>query len=65
MVTTLLGFNLEQLLSVQPNHKFSLKTVCMIAYELINRLEVLHSQNFVYRDIKPENIMIGKDEECR
>ena len=31
----------------------------MIAYEIIDRLKHLHGKGYVYRDIKPENIMIG------
>ena len=31
----------------------------MIAYEIISRLENLHKLNYIYRDIKPDNIVIG------
>ena len=31
----------------------------MIGLEMIDRIKVIHSQNYIYRDIKPENIMIG------
>ena len=31
----------------------------MVAYELIEKIELIHSIDKVYRDIKPENIVIG------
>ena len=31
----------------------------MIGYEITEKLEVLHRIDFIYRDVKPENIVIG------
>ena len=42
--------------------KFSLKTVVMLADQMINRVEYLHSKGFVHGDIKPDNFLIGRDE---
>ena len=31
----------------------------MIGLEMIDRIKVIHNKHYIYRDIKPENIMIG------
>ena len=57
----LLGANLFELF-IQCKKKFSLKTVIMIALQMLDRLEALHSIGYIHRDIKPQNIMIGRAE---
>ena len=58
LITELLGPNLNDLYRYCKN-KFSITCVCLLALQMMNRLEYLHKCNYIHRDIKPENFVIG------
>ena len=46
-------------LFIENKRKFSLKEICLIGIQCIERLKGIHSKNYVHRNIKPENFRIG------
>ncbi|KAH0906649.1 hypothetical protein HID58_038476, partial [Brassica napus] len=58
LVMDLLGPSLEDLFNFC-SRKLSLKSVLMLADQMINRVEYFHSKSFLHRDLKPDNFLMG------
>ena len=60
LIMQLLGKSLDKLF-IDTNRHFSIKTVSQIAYQMVQRIEYVHSRGYIHRDIKPGNFLIGKN----
>ena len=61
LVLPLLGKSLHEIQSTK-NFNFEFKDICLIAIQIIERIQWVHSQKIIHRDIKPDNFLIGLDD---
>lgn len=54
-----LGPNLKSMIRRYSDKRFTLKDVVQIGIQLISRLQTLHTDGYLYLDLKPDNIVLG------
>jgi len=64
LLMELLGKSLDKLFS-ENDKSFSYKTIFQIGYQMVERIQYVHSKGYIHRDIKPGNFVVGRGEKSR
>ena len=64
LLMELLGKSIDKLFS-DNKKQFTYKTIFEIGYQMIERIEYVHSKGYIHRDIKPGNFVIGRGDKSK
>ncbi|CEI93285.1 Putative CK1/CK1/CK1-G protein kinase [Rhizopus microsporus] len=59
LIIDLLGPSLEDMFDMC-ERKFSIKTVAILAIQMVNLMQSVHEKGLIYRDVKPDNFLLGR-----
>ena len=62
LIEELLGLSIGHIYDSYIRNKFDLKDICMIALQSLDRIEYIHSKLVIHRDIKPHNLVLGRND---
>ena len=60
LVEQFLGKSLNNIFK---KRKFSLKDICLISIQMIERIRWVHNKYYIHRDIEPDNFLIGNEDQ--
>jgi serine/threonine protein kinase len=61
LIETLLDKSLHTIF-FRDKRKCNIENACLIGIQILDRLEWIHSKDIIYRDVKPENFLIGTND---
>ena len=64
LVEELLGDSINKIFN-KNKKKINLKDTCMLAIQALERIEYVHSKNYLHRDIKPGNFLVGNPDKSQ
>ena len=64
LLMELLGKSIDKLFT-ENKKQFSYKTIFEIGYQMIQRIEYVHSKGYIHRDIKPGNFVVGRGDKSK
>jgi len=53
------GSDLQRILDNSEGQRFTTKTACSVAIQVIDSLEYIHRQGYVHKDVKGSNLLVG------